>query len=281
VTTSAGKLARRLRDLCEPIAAQVYFAPEAIGAYAELGLDYGPGYFCSRGACLGQAPGAVIAAAFGVFNPEVVVPAVDLGWSKTDAESILGARERGAIQALRRMIGDADTSPAVDILRPAMESLPVAGRALYSGLRSLPFPDEPLGALWRATDYVRERRGDGHIAAWVSAGCDAVEIGLLTELYWEMQLGTYIRTRGWTAEQIQAGIGRLESKGWVKDGAFTDSGREARRAIEETTDRHDEDAVRALGSRIEELFAILEPWTRAILDAKGYPADPAKLMNRE
>ena len=33
-------------------------------------------------------PGDVVAAAFGVFNPEVVVPCVELGWSRTDAPTI-------------------------------------------------------------------------------------------------------------------------------------------------------------------------------------------------
>jgi Helix-turn-helix family len=36
--------ARRLRDLVEPIAANVYFAPEAYAAYEALGVTgFGPG----------------------------------------------------------------------------------------------------------------------------------------------------------------------------------------------------------------------------------------------
>ncbi|MBV8693806.1 MAG: hypothetical protein JOY57_19310, partial [Actinobacteria bacterium] len=46
-----------LRDLVEPLAANVYFAPEAINGYAELDLGYPQGYFASRGACLGQVDG--------------------------------------------------------------------------------------------------------------------------------------------------------------------------------------------------------------------------------
>ncbi len=87
--------ARKLRDLVEVVAASVYFLREAHKAYAALGLpDFGPAYFTSRGACMGQVPGEMVTAAFGVFNPDLVIPAVDEGWSKTDRDSILAARER-------------------------------------------------------------------------------------------------------------------------------------------------------------------------------------------
>ena len=36
-------------------------------------------YLTSRGACQGQVAGEVMAAAFGCFNPKVVVPAVEAG----------------------------------------------------------------------------------------------------------------------------------------------------------------------------------------------------------
>ena len=65
---------RLLRNVCEPIGANVYFAPEAHQRYAALGLaEYGPAYFCSRGASLGKPSGLVVTSAFGVFSPAVVV----------------------------------------------------------------------------------------------------------------------------------------------------------------------------------------------------------------
>src|SRR5918997_752433 len=112
------RVSRRLRDLVEPIAANVYFAPEAQDAYKELGLGYLPGYFCSRGACMGQVPGEVVVSAFGVFNPAIVIPAVDEGWSKTDATTILAARQRGAIASLTRIVGEPNdgTARATELL---------------------------------------------------------------------------------------------------------------------------------------------------------------------
>jgi hypothetical protein len=280
-TRTARRVSRKLRDLCEPIAGSVYFVPEAQEAYGKLGFEnYAESYFCSRGACLGHPSGQVVTAAFGVFNPAIVVPAVDSGWSKTDRESTLEARLEGATKALHRILGEADPDPIVDRLRPVMESVDYAGRALFAGLRSLPFPDDRLGGLWRVCDYVRERRGDGHIAAWVSAGCDAVEIGLLTELFWGLGLSTYIRTRGWSQDEITAGIQRLEAKGYIRDGAFTEEGRSYRRSIESATDAMEDDVVSRLGDA-DELFEMLEPLTRAVLDAGGYPVDPARTMSAD
>jgi hypothetical protein len=276
------KISRRLRDLCEPIAGCVYFVPEAQERYRALGLEsYTESYFISRGACLGHPSGEVVTAAFGVFNPAIVIPAVNNGWAKTDTESILRARHDGATSALKRILGEADPSGAVDILRPVMESVDYAGRMLFAGLRSLPFPDEPLAQLWRVCDYVRERRGDGHIAAWVAAGCDAVEISLLTELFWGLEIATYTFTRGWSKDDVEDGIARLEAKGYVKDRTFTDAGRDYRRSIESATDALEVDVVEGLADRAEELFAILEPLQQAVLDAKGYPVDPAATMSAD
>ena len=55
---------------------------------------------------MGQVPGEVVAAAFAVFNPEIVIPHVTLGWSRTDAVSICEARDNGAIAQLRRLLGE-------------------------------------------------------------------------------------------------------------------------------------------------------------------------------
>ena len=146
------------------------------------------------------------------------------------------------------------------------------GRALFAGLGALGVPDDPLTALWRRGDMLREYRGDSHIAAWVSAGLDATEIGLLTELYWGLPLRTYARTRAWTDEQFDAATERLESKGLIAGDAFTAAGRELRERIEVETDVQARPAIDALGDDVDELFAILAPWGEAIREAKGYPA---------
>jgi hypothetical protein len=278
--------ARRLGGALEPVVGQVYFAPECHAAYADLGfepstraangvaLPDGPAYFTSRGSILGQVPGQVVAATFGVFNPEVVVPAVASGWTLTDAVTINRARTEGAVAQLRRILGDRPEGldRVNELLTRAVEPLRPEGRSLFAGLLALGIPDDPLAAMWRRGDLLREYRGDSHIASWIAAGLDATEIGLLTELYWGLPLRTYARTRAWTEDQFDAATARLEERGLIADGQFTPAGREQREAIEVQTDEQMRPALDALGDDVEELIDRLIPWGAAIREANGYPA---------
>ena len=94
-----------------------------------------------------------------------------------------------------------------------------------------------MGDMWRLGDRLREYRGDSHIASWTTAGFDATEIGLLTELYWGLPLRTYVRSRAWGDEDLDAAEERLLSRGLLAEGALTAEGRCAREAVEEATDR--------------------------------------------
>jgi hypothetical protein len=279
------KVSRRLRDLVEPIAANVYFAKEAGALYKDLGLGYLPGYFCSRSACMGQVAPDVVVATFGVFNPAVVKPAVEEGWAKTTAADVLAARQQGAIASLDRLlfsipggVGAApDVARATELLRRAGEAATVPAHPIFAGLLSLGFPGDPIGDLWRAADLVREHRGDTHVAAWAGYGVDAVEITLLTELWWKMPLDTYVRTRGWSEEDIKAGLARLRERGLIDGDSFTEGGERLRGAIERVTDIGERSVVVALGDDADELFGILEPMARAIVESGGYPSDPSQL----
>ena len=59
-------------------------------------------------------------------------------------------------------------------------------------------PADLMTRFFHLGDMLREYRGDSHVTAWVSAGFDATEIGLLTELYIRIPPRTYVRTRGWS-----------------------------------------------------------------------------------
>ena len=275
-------VSRRLRDLVEPLAANVYFAPEAQSAYGERDLNYPEGYFCSRGGCMGQVPGEVIAAAFGVFYPPMVKGFVDSGWSKTDAPTILDARYRGATASLERILGPKPDGAerATELLRRAGDAGTVEGRPLFAGLRSLGWPGDLLGDLWRAADLVREHRGDSHTMAWVSHGLSAIEVLLLTEAWWRMPFNTYMRTRAWPDDEVQATLEDLRSRGLVDENGLTPQGEELRGAVEEATDRGERAIVAALGDDVDDLFGLLEPWSKAIVDSGGYPTDPSQLTRR-
>jgi hypothetical protein len=272
--------ARKLRNVTEPIAAGVYFAPEAIDGYKELGLDYFEGYFCSRSACLGAAPWSVVCAAFGAFKPAAVESAVTAGWTKATPEQLLGKRLAGATAQLERLIGDSadpgDVGRATEILYSMTDGVDPSGRMLFSGLSVLPRPDTPFGGLWHAADLVREHRGDGHIAAWIPH-VDSTEITVMTELAWGIPPRSYVFTRGWTEDEVDAAYDRLRARGLIDGDALTEAGTELREHIERTTDLGNREVVERLGDRADELFALLGPWARAIVAGGGYPVDPTNL----
>jgi hypothetical protein len=279
-------VARGIWAAVEPLASSIYFMPEAHRNYQALGFD-GPSrvqngiefpdmlaYFTSRGACLGpNVSGHLVAAAFGVFKRPMVVGAVAQGWERTDQAAILDARERGAVDGLRRMLGDEPDGLAwaTEVLTRMATNANGEGRALYSGLLSLGFPDDPMGAFWRAADLVREHRGDSHIAAWIDADLDACEIGVLTDPWRGQPLKSWVRSRGWSEEELDAAVDRLRGRGYLDGDAITPAGWALREEIETATDDMERRVVAALGDDAERLFATLDPWCERVVGQGGYP----------
>ena len=270
----------------EPVAGQVYFAAECHRNYEALGfapsphtsasgvqMPDGPAYFTSRGSVMGQVPGELVAAAFAVFNPGAVIPAVAWGWTKCDATTICAARTEGATAQLVRILGDepAGLARATELLTRATADLKPEGRPLYAGLVSLGLPGHPVADMWRLADLLREYRGDAHTAAWVSAGLTAPEIGLLSELYWGLPMKTYVRTRAWSDRQLDEAHEHLFNRGLIAEDAFSARGRELREAIEVSTDRQCEVIEQSLGDDMAELIGLLTPWGAMIRQAGGYP----------
>jgi len=289
--------ARRLASAIEPFAGQVYFSPECHAAYAALGfapspfttptgvaVPDGPAYFTSRGSAMGQVAGEVVAAAFAVFDPEAVVPAVTLGWSRTDAGTIAAARTDGAVAQLARVLGPAPdgVERVAELLARAGVGLRPEGRPLFAGTLSLPVPADPLAAAWRHADRLREYRGDSHTAAWLAAGFDAAEIGLLTELWWGLPPRSYVRTRAWSSAALDTAAARLQARGFVDaDSSLTPAGGEAREAVEAATDAQCAPIVANLGGDLDELLERLEPWGAALRAEGAYlPSGPHDLAAR-
>jgi hypothetical protein len=280
--------ARTLAALLEPVVGQVYFSPECHEAYVKLGFGPSPGsfgngvaapdgpaYFTSRGSLLGQVEPHVVAAAFGVFKPAVVVDGVRFGWSITDAPTIFAARRAGAVAQLERVLGPPgpEVSRAATALERAAAALTEPGKPLFAGLRAQwDDPRDPWIRLFHLGDMLREGRGDAHVAAWTAAGLDAVQIGLLTEAYIGLPLRTYIRTRAWDDGELDAAVAELQTRGWLAgDGeTLTETGRRERELIEVATDEQLRVAFAALGDEVDEVCALLEPWGAAMRAAGGY-----------
>jgi hypothetical protein len=285
--TATLSAAQRVWDVVEPIAANVYFAPEVHQAFNDIGfggasrvvggIEYPDGiaYFTSRGACLGpNVSGHMVAAAFGVFKRPVVVAAVEEGWRRTDQATILAAREQGSTASLRRMLGDEPEGLTwvTGVLRRMADAGPAEGRYLHSGLLSLGYPGDPMGDFWRAADLVREHRGDSHVAAWIAADLDATEVGLLTDPWRGQPLKSWVRTRAWSDEELDAACDRLRSRGFLEDDSLTNAGRALRDDIEAATDVMEQRMVDALGDDADRFFTLLDGWCELVVAARGYPA---------
>jgi hypothetical protein len=293
--TTLSRRARALATSLEPCVGQVYFSPECHAEYERLGFTASRGnvdgvalpdpvaYFTSRGSLMGQVAPQVVAAAFAVFNPEVVVPCVQMGWGLTDAPTIFAARRRGAVAQLSRVLGERPDGIefVTGLMERAVAPLRVEGRPLFAGLRSQwDDPDDPLTRFFHLGDELREYRGDAHTAAWTSAGLDAVEVGLLTELFIGLPLRSYIRSRAWSDEQMDAAYERLQARGWVKDEAFTPAGQAAREDVEWHTDRQLRPVIEALGDGFDGLLTLIGPFGAAVRDAGGYLRSAAQLGPR-
>ncbi len=294
--TPQSRRARRLAAALEPCIGQVYFAPEAHVAYEQLGFGPSPAtfggvampdgaaYFTSRGALMGRVAPTVVAAAFAVFNPDAVVPAVSAGWSLTDDATIRGCRRAAGGAQLARVLPDVDerdVRSAAELLERAVEPLTPAGRPLFAGACDHLGEDAGAGAwtrLFEVGDALREFRGDCHTAAWVSAGLGATEISLVSEAYMGLPPRTYARSRAWSDAEFDAAAERARARGWFDGaGALTAAGRAAREEIEVATDRQVGPALDALGDRLDDLLAWLEPWGAAVRGAHGYPGGPGDL----
>lgn len=271
---------RRLRDALEPIATICFWSEPAYDEYAALGLDFLQGYVYGRGCVLGDAEPAVVAAAFGVFEPGLVADLFASGRATCSVADVRAAKERGAVAALRAVLGDADAveglADVVAVLRRACDAADPTGRALHAGLAAMPWPDDLLGQLWHAASILREHRGDGHLAALVAAGLDGVQANQLTELWVGWDPLAYTGSRAWSPEAMDAGTGALEARGWVADGRLTDDGRRVRHGLEEATDRSTLDAVEAIGDDLDRVVALLDSWSGSIVDHGWFPPDPYK-----
>ena len=301
--SEVGARSRALAAALEPVVGSVYFAPEAHDAYVALGfgpsrgrawddawaeahwgrvlLPDGVAYFASRGGILGQVRGEVVAAAFGVFNPAVVVAAIDQAWSIATADAVVAARTRGAVAQLVRVLGPEPDGIGwvTGLLTRAVAPLNVAGRPMFAGLSSLPMPDEPVGRMWRLGDLLREHRGDAHIAAAAAAGFDGCQLQVLTERCAGMPPRSYAAGRGWDAAQLAAAEEWLGGRGLLEDGRPTVQGLAAREELEAETDRLGASAVDALGADLVDLIGRLQGWGASLRAAHGYyPSSPQEAV---
>ncbi|GAA2102671.1 hypothetical protein GCM10009801_76900 [Streptomyces albiaxialis] len=253
--TDFPSLARQTWHQLEPLYASVYFAPQVAEETGALGYDTGarwPSYFALRAAPLGPAGPELVAAAFYSFSPRMVREHVPAAWDVAAPSAVLDARLRGADRTLRAILGDRIADPALAetaaLARTAAEACDFAGRPLAAANAALGWPDEPHLVLWQAGNVLREHRGDGHLAALLTAGLDGCE-ALVSFAAVDAAPVENFASRGWSEAEWTAARERLAARGLV-DGAghATERGRRLRDSVERTTDELAAAPYRALGA---------------------------------
>ena len=273
----AGRTARSL----ETLHALGYFAPEVEAELTGLGLRKGRmGYFASRSAPMGRVGPGTVAATFYVFNPGLVAHFLPAAWDVADPTDVVAARYRGVSAAWRRLLGDdllaSDAvAEAAGLARRAADGCTVAGRPLSAAHADLAWPEEPHLVLFHALTVIREHRGDGHVAALLTAdlsGLEALVSHTATGRGFTEPAAK--ATRGWSDQEWADAEASLADRGFVDaEGSLTEAGTRLRRDVEAATDVLGVAPWTALGAdgtaRLAELG---RPLVRRALAAGAFPA---------
>ncbi|NNE75080.1 MAG: hypothetical protein HKN26_15545 [Acidimicrobiales bacterium] len=271
------ELAARLGGITNLCHGFIYFAPQAITAYDELGLAAHQHYFASRAAALGAVPAEVAIASFYNFCPAVAEAALPSAWSVATPEAIQTARIAAAGAALAEHCTDALTADelaeATDLAATICDTISYAGTPLAGGNRATPLPDEPLARLWQLVTTIREWRGDVHVAALVSEPLHPIEALILHAATGQVPVAALRATRGWSDDDWDAKVAGLADRGLVNaDASFTPAGEATRAAIEDRTNAACVALVDAVGADgADRLFNLLKPWQAGLLASGIFP----------
>ncbi|MEU4498204.1 hypothetical protein AB0F96_33425 [Streptomyces sp. NPDC023998] len=272
---------RQMWHLLEPLHAVLYYAPEAFEEAAALGYktdERWPSYFAWRAAPLGAAGAERVTSAFYSFSPRMVEQYVPAVWDIASPGAVLDARLRAVDRTYRKVFGERvdtpETAEAAALLRRAAEAANPAGRPLAAGNAELAWPDEPHLVLWQAATILREHRGDGHLAALLTAGLDPVESLVSFAAIGAASVERFA-SRGWSDQEWGAARERLVARGLLDaDGTATAAGRELRAEVERRTDELAAAPWAALGAadrdRLTDLLGTL--WVE-VLSAGVLPAE--------
>jgi hypothetical protein len=236
VSDEGRALARELWARYESVHAVTYFHPKAKAAAEAAGLrGFWRGYFAQRAAPLGPVGEAAVRASFFGFAAAMTARALPAVWDLASPAAALAARSDGAGRALADLLPDLDVRLADDLWAVA-SALRCDGRVLAAANAALPRPDEPRPRLWQAATILREHRGDGHVAALLTAGLTGIE-SLVLRTASDLDRTSVQAARGWTDEEWSACADALLSRGLLlaRD-EISDAGRDLLARVERVTD---------------------------------------------
>ncbi len=164
----------RLASPIQDLGAFFYFDESTISWGKEnVGLDGFRFYILGRGGVLGDAPAAVVRAAFGYFRDSLIERMWTTGLERTTAgsarevaQAYLECAYRFGAQRFGGITVDAFNSSASTVIG----AVDGAGLSLFEGYRSMPSPSEPVDLACHNSILLRELRGSVHLAAVAAAG---------------------------------------------------------------------------------------------------------------
>lgn len=282
MTTLAPRAGRRCHNAVNPFHSTVYFSPDLGKEFSGIGVDDPRAvYLAGRGAAMGAVGPGTLTAAFYNFSYELVARHIPAVWEVASPEAVLDARLRAVDSTLRRVLGDEtvaseEMAEAAGLALRASEACTRHARPLYAAHADLPVPEQPHLAYWHAATLLREHRGDGHLAALVSAGLDPVEALVShTATGKGMSPRWVLSTRGWARTDWDAAAGRLRERGLLDEtGELTEAGTALRAELEEHTDRLDSAPYEHLGADgVERLTELGRGFLVAAVGAGAFPGD--------
>jgi hypothetical protein len=266
---------RAMLSASEPFTLAMLFSREIRDVVAEFGIAPATMFIAVRGAPLGRASAAVVAAAFHAMPAEVIAESWGQAWLTTSPERVVQAQH----ECLPRTASRTGLFDVVDVkvlreladqLTDVVAGLDTAGRVLAAANQSVTPPDEVWARFWRAANTLREYRGDAHIAALIAADLSVAEALVLT-IGWgfdHIDAEMLKASRRLTESRWEAAIAALGERGlFTAMGQLTASGRELRESIEETTDQACARPWATLGlERCEQLYGVLSGLSAALVE---------------
>jgi hypothetical protein len=269
--------ARRLWQALEPIHAVTYFAPEPQAACEALGTrGFWKSYFPQRAAPLGAASAELVTALFYNFHPGLVARALPAVWRLASPQRFLDVRLAAVDAALRRLLGpeliaSGELAEAAEIARAAALGAPTAGRPMAAANLALDWPQVPHLVLWHAQTVLREHRGDGHVAALLTAGLDPVEALVLFAADNDLGMDWLRVRRGWSEPEWAEAVERLGTRGLLDGERPTAAGTHLRAQVEARTDELAQAPWAGIDdARVERLILLAQPLVGAIRAGGGF-----------
>ncbi|GGV74067.1 hypothetical protein GCM10015535_02250 [Streptomyces gelaticus] len=280
MSTLPPRAGRHCHHAINPLHSTVYFSPDLGKELGELGIDdSNAAYFVARSAALGAVGPGAVTATFYNFNHDLVARHLPAVWSVASPQAVLDARLRAADATLRRLLGEEiivspELAEAAELALRAAEGCTRHARPLYAAHADLPMPEEPHLAYWHAATLLREHRGDGHLAALLTAGLDPLEALVShTATGKGMSPRWVLATRGWRREDWDAACERLRGRGLLDaEGELTQAGTALRAELEEATDRMDAAPYEHLGAKgVERLTELARGFLLTAASAGAFP----------